>query len=381
MSQGHIWSIIVAIVIIFFVILFFWSKAKKERRKIPTKHYTDALKALLAGDEKLAFQRLKEVVRGDSENVDAYLKLGDIFRKRKKFDKALQIHKELTLRPSLSPDEKSEVWKSLAEDYIVSKNHKKAITVLEDLHRTNDDDQWVINKLISEYEETERWEEVFELKKKLSKHKDDEANKTLALYKVFWGRAKADKNELHKARVAYKEALNYDETCIPAYIYLGEAYYRDGRLDDAVEYWKKLLDAVPSAAYLIFDKLEKTMFELGQYEEITEIYERISTQNPKDIYALFALAGIYEKKGMIDSAIEKYRLILDIDPNFLSARLSLAKLYQERGWKEESADLLDGLIENLSPVHREFVCNQCAYKSSEALWKCPQCKKLNSFDI
>jgi len=380
-SQGHIWSIIIAIVIIFFVILFFWSKAKKERRKIPTKHYTDALKALLAGDEKLAFQRLKEVVRSDSENVDAYLKLGDIFRKRKKFDKALQIHKELTLRPSLSPDEKSEVWKSLAEDYIASRNHEKATGVLEDLHRANDDDQWVNNKLISEYEETERWEEAFELKKKLSKHRDDEANKTLALYKVFWGRAKADKNELHKARVAYKEALNYDETCIPAYIYLGEAYYRDGRLDDAVEYWKKLLDAVPSAAYLIFDKLEKTMFELGQYEEITEIYERISTQNPKDIHALFALARIYEKKGMIDSAIEKYRLILDVDPNFLSARLSLTKLYQEKGWKEESVNLLDGLIENLSPIRREFVCNQCGYKSSEALWKCPQCKRLNSFDI
>jgi lipopolysaccharide biosynthesis regulator YciM len=380
-SQAHIWSIIIAIVIIFFVILFFWSKAKKERRKVPTKHYIDALKALLAGDEKLAFQRFKELVRVDPENVDAYLKLGDIFRKKNKFDKALQIHKELTLRSSLSPEEKSEVLKSLAEDYSASDNHDKAISVLEELHRSDDDDLWVKNRLISEYEKTERWEEAFELKKKMSKHKDDEVKKALALYRVFWGKVRADKNEFHKARVAYKEALNYDETCIPAYIYLGEAYYRDGRLDDAVEYWKKLLDAVPSAGYLIFDKLEKTMFELGQYEEITEIYERISNENPKDIYALFSIANIYEKKGMIESAIEKYRQILDIDPNFLSAKLSLAKLYQEKGWKEESIDLLNGLIENLPPAYNEFVCNLCRYKSSEALWKCPQCKRLNSFDI
>ncbi len=381
MSQGHMWSIVIAVVIIFFIIVFFWSKAKREKGKVSPKLYTDALKALLAGDERLAFQRFKEVARGDPENVDAYLKLGDLFRRGKKFDKALQIHRELTLRPSLSEEEKSEVWKSLAEDYIASQNHEKAISVLEELHRADRDDHWVSHKLISEYEKTERWEEAFELRKKISKHKDYDGNKVLALYKVFWGKARADRNELHKARVAYKEALNYDETCTPAYIYLGEAYYRDGRLDDAVEYWKKLLDAVPSAGHLIFNKLERTMFEQGQYEEIAEIYERISSQNPEDVHALFSLANIYEKKGMIELAIEKYRQILDFDPNFLSAKLSLAKLYQEKGWKEQSIDLLEGLIETLPPARNEFVCNQCGYESLEASWKCPQCKKLNSFDI
>jgi lipopolysaccharide biosynthesis regulator YciM len=381
LSQGHILTIFIVIVIIFLIIALLWSKAKKEKRKVSPKLYIDALKALLAGDEMSAFQRFKDVARGDPNNVDAYLKLGDLLRKRKKFDKALQIHKELTLRPSLSTEEKSEVWKSLAEDYIISKNHEKAISLLEDLRRTNEDDNWVNHKLILEYEETERWEEAFELRKKLSKHKDDEANKVLALYKVFWGKTWADRNELHKARVAYKEALNYDETCIPAYIYLGEAYFRDDRLEDAVEYWKKFLDAVPSAGYLVFDKLERSLFELGQYGEMAEIYERISSENPKNIYALFPLAKIYEKKGMIESAIEKYRQILDIDPNFLSAKLSLAKIYQEEGWNEKSLDLLDGVIESLPPTHKEFICNQCGCKSPEPLWKCPRCGRLNSFDI
>jgi lipopolysaccharide biosynthesis regulator YciM len=381
LSQGHILSIFVAIIIIFFIIAILWSRAKREKRKVSPKLYIDALKALLAGDEKLAFQRFKDVARGDPSNVDAYLKLGDLLRKRKKFDKALQIHKELTLRPSLSTEEKSEVWKSLAEDYIASQNHEKAISLLEDLRKTNEDDHWVNHKLIWEYEETQRWEEAFELKKKLSKHKDDEANKVLALYKVFSGRAWADKNELHKARVAYKEALNYDETCIPAYIYLGEAYYRDERLEDAVEYWKKLLEVVPSAGYLVFDKLEKGLFELGQYGEVEEIYERVLSEDPKNIYALFSFAKIYEKKGMNELAVEKYKQILDIDPDFLSAKLSLAKLYQEEGWNERSIDLLEGLIESLAPARKEFLCNQCRYKSTEPLWKCPQCGKFSSFDI
>jgi lipopolysaccharide biosynthesis regulator YciM len=203
----------------------------------------------------------------------------------------------------------------------------------------------------------------------------------LALYKVLWGKARAERGELHKARVAYKEALNYDESCVPAYIYLGEAYYRDERLKDAVEYWKKLLEMVPDAGYLVFDKLEKILFEMGEYGDIPEIYENILSRNPKNIFALFSLARIHEKKGMVESAMERYKEILDIDPAFLSARLSIAKLYQQEGRKEESVDLLDSLIESFPPAETEFICQRCGHKSLEPLWRCPSCKTWNSFNI
>ncbi|MCK4385680.1 MAG: hypothetical protein KAW52_05390, partial [candidate division Zixibacteria bacterium] len=72
MSPGHILSIIFAFIIVFTVMAFFWSKAKRGRRKISPQLYIDALKALLAGEEKVAFQKFKEVARGDPENVDAY---------------------------------------------------------------------------------------------------------------------------------------------------------------------------------------------------------------------------------------------------------------------------------------------------------------------
>ena len=381
MSPGHILSIIFAFIIVFTVMAFFWSKAKKERRKISPELYIDALKALLSGEERVAFQRFKEVARRDPENVDAYLKLGDLFRKNKRYDKALQIHKELTLRPSLSPEEKNEVLKSLAEDFSASGNHDKAISVLEELYKVSEKDEQVAKRLLSEYEETERWEEAFELRKKAFGRKENQTNKILALYKVLWGKARAERGELHKARVAYKEALNYDETCVPAYIYLGEAYYQDKRQNDAVQYWKKLLEMVPDAGYLVFEKLEKTLFELGEYSDIPEIYENILSRNSKNIFALFSLARIYEKKGMVESAIERYKQILDTDSTFLSARLSLAKLYQQEGRREESIDLLDNLIESFPPAEKEFICQRCGYESSDLLWRCPSCKTWNSFNI
>ncbi len=360
---------------------FLWSKAKSRKKKSSPELYIGALKALLAGEEKIAFLKLKQVAREDPENVDAYLKLGDLFRRNKRFDKALQIHRELTLRPSLSREEKNEILKSLAEDFSASGNHEKAISVLGELYRTSEKDEQVAKRLLFEYEETERWEEAFELRKKALGRKENQTNRILALYKVLWGRARSERGEFHKARVAYKEALNYDENCIPAYIYLGEAYYHDQRLTDAVEYWKKLLKIAPDAGYLVFDKLEKTLFELGEYGEIPEIYENILSQNPQNTFALFSLARIYEKKGMVEPAMERYNQIADADLSFLPARLSLAKLYQQEGRNEELVDLLDRLIETSSPAEKKFTCQRCGYTSPEPLWRCPSCKIWSSFDV
>ena len=381
MNIGQILSILIAIIIIFTITAFYWSRAKKEKEKVSPKLYIDAMKSLLAGEEKVAFQKFKEVARRDPDNLDAFLKLGDLFRKNKKYDKAIQIHKELLIRPSILPEDKNEILKSLAQDYSASGNNNKAIAVLQELYQENEKDRWVALRLLTEYETTAKWEEAFDLRKRITDRKEDETNRILALYKVFWGKARADMGELHKARVAYKEALNYDESCIPAYIYLGEAYYEDGRLKDAVEYWKKLVETIPEAGYLIFDKLEKSLFELGEYGDITEIYESLLSRNPKNVTALFYLARINEKKGNLETAVDQYRQILDTDPDYSVARLSLAVLHLASGHQEEAMDLLENLVQSFPPARKEFICQRCGHKSAESLWKCPSCQEWNSFKI
>lgn len=381
MSTGHILSILFAFVIVFSVMAFLWSRVKGDRRKVSPEPYIDALKALLAGRRQVAFQRFKEVAKMDPDNVDAYLKLGDLFRENKRYDKALQIHRELTLRPGLTQEQKSEISMGLAEDYSVSGNHQKAISVLEELYKVSDKDERVALRLLSEYEETQKWEEAFELRKKLSGSKGEINRKILALYKVLWGKARGERGELHKARVAYKEALNYDETCVPAYVHLGEAYYQDERLKEAAECWKKLLETIPDAGYLVYDRLEKALFELGEYSDIPEVYENILSGNPANTLALFSLARIDEKKGMIQSATEKYKQIIDIDPSFQAAKLSLARLCLEEGRSEEAMNILERLTDRFSPTEQQFTCKRCGHRSSQPLWRCPSCRSWNSFNI
>jgi lipopolysaccharide biosynthesis regulator YciM len=181
--------------------------------------------------------------------------------------------------------------------------------------------------------------------------------------------------------MAYKEALNHDDMCVPAYIFLGDAYYSEQRLDEAVDCWKKLLQMVPKTGYLVFNKLEKTLFELGSFGEISEIYEQIYRENPRDSHALFALASLDEKKGRTEEAQLKYNQILDIDPSFLPARLSLIRIYQEQNEIDQAKEMLKNLFETLPAKMEYFTCRKCGFSSSEPLWRCPRCKEWNSFNI
>jgi lipopolysaccharide biosynthesis regulator YciM len=375
------WWILPIAVVVILVVIFLLIRFKREKIKPAQLLYIDGLKALLAGDVNLAFQKFRQVVNQETKNVDAYLKLGDIFRKKKRFDKALRIHKELELRRSLSREEVVDIKKSLALDYMESGNHSQAISTLNEILKIEDRENWALKLLLLEYEESGRWEDAFELRSKFFKQKEDKDSSILALYKVFGGKELASRGDYHKARLAYKEALNYDEKCVPAYIFLGDAYYSEQRLDEAVVYWKKLLERVPSAGYLVFNKLEKTLFELGSFGEISEIYEQIYRDNPKDSHALFALASLDEKKGRTDEAQLKYNQILEIDPSFVPARLSLIRIYQEQNEKEKARGMVDQLFEILPAKVDNFICEKCGFSSSEPLWRCPSCKEWNSFNI
>ena len=68
---------------------------------------------------------LKQVVKKDTNHVRAYLQLGNILRKENP-DRAIKIHQSLTVRPNLSLDQKVQIHKSLAKDYIEIGYLKKA---------------------------------------------------------------------------------------------------------------------------------------------------------------------------------------------------------------------------------------------------------------
>ena len=200
----------------------------------------------------------------------------------------------------------------------------------------------------------------------------------LAKFHLLAGRDFADKKEYHKARLEYKEALNFDEKLDIPYLYIADSYQAERRIEDAIEFWKKFLAASPQLGFLVYPKLERAYFELGKFGEITEVYSEVLQKDPKNSYALLGLARILEKRGRANQAMEQYSSILENDPAFASARQALARLLLEQKRPSEALRETEFLLEHLAVMREHFYCSRCGWTSSEYFFLCGSCDAFRS---
>jgi len=91
----------------------------KPRRKSKVKDiYAEGLDLMITGRRKSAYKNFKDIIQKDSDNIKAYLRLGQVLRESGNPVQALKIHKGLLHRRNLTFYEKVELHKNLAMDFI-----------------------------------------------------------------------------------------------------------------------------------------------------------------------------------------------------------------------------------------------------------------------
>ena len=81
---------------------------------------------MVRGDTRTALSHLRNVVKQDTNHINAYLQMGDILREEDNVQAAIKIHQSLTVRPNLSNEVKRDIHKSLALDFEQLGNITKA---------------------------------------------------------------------------------------------------------------------------------------------------------------------------------------------------------------------------------------------------------------
>ncbi|MEW5700958.1 MAG: tetratricopeptide repeat protein [Candidatus Zixiibacteriota bacterium] len=378
---GFGWTIFWVFAIAAAVFAYLWTRTHKRRTSQAPRLYMEALRALVDGDDRTAFDRLKMTAQEDSNNLDAYLKLGDLLRRRGRIDRAIKVHQELNLRRGFSKNDIIAVQKSLALDYVASGDHTAAERSLLKIIEVDKENAWAADQLVALYAHSGRFDAAFDYRRAAVKRSGKADGHTLAIYKTLAGASLSAAGKKHDARVAYKEALSFDEHCIPALLYLGDAYWDDGEPEDAVEWWTRLAAARPEAAQMVFDRLERAYFELGQYGEINKFYERILDKNPNDAMALLGLANLSLKKGEFDHALRRYRQVLEIDPVCLPARAGIIRALAQQSRWQQIAQEVDSLLGTGTLEDEGYTCSRCGHREPEPAWYCPQCKAVESYGI
>ena len=292
--------------------------------------YVQALCDLLDGRPETAFTKLRQVVADDSENIDAYLRLAQILRDHKRPDRALQVHKDLTLRKGLSPEQKAAILRQLASDYVTLNELETAQAALKELTSILPDDRRAYAELLKTQKKLGQWDDACDTAALILKLESNKSKKPLAVFRYQMGLQLEKTGEHRKARVLFKEALGLDPQFAPAYLAIGDSYYVEQRHEDAVNFWNKLIEAVPDQGSRVLDRLNKTLYDLGRYGDLASACERILAHYPKDSKVLMTLGEFYAKKGESDLAEEVLGKVLQQDPGHLGAITTLVRLYIEK---------------------------------------------------
>ena len=316
---------IIIILVILSVFLFINFDYKAKYKKGEKDLYYEALDLLLLGKLKEAYSTLLALIKNDTENVKAYLKLGQVLREIGKPDRALKVHRSLLIRTDLTNYEKIELYKSIALDYKHLNNVKEAIAQCEKIIKVDKSNEWALLELVELYKSIDDWNSSKGFLQTYQKITGNVDSRIIGLYIIKQGMIEMEKNEFIKARSLFEEGLNLDNQLAIGYKLMGDAYSKesefeyqkseDGSNSEALDKAKELLSTSlsmwikyaqnkPHCSKFVLSLIKDSLFALDRYSELEFILKDLIDRNPNNIDALINLADYYSNQGENQKSVE-----------------------------------------------------------------------------
>lgn len=355
------------------------------RQIVKESAYIRGLSALIDGDDHVALDLLKDAVREDSSNIDAYIRLGDLYRRKGKPQHAYQIHRALLVRSGLVPTAEARVLQSLAEDLLDLDRHGRVREVLTDLlkHPAEGVHQARVAMIA---ERAEEWEKAYEIRKEMWKGEKggEKMQRRIALYRTWTASQILRKDETRDVKDKLRDALKSDPASVPAHLALGDTLYMASEMDEAIQHWRRIVDQHPGFAFLTFDRLERAFFERGtlgrgKVGDLEAIYDRLLQAHPEDVTTLEALGNLHHKRGELADAISVCQKALEISPKSRAIRRRLVLFLHEAGRARESGRELDQLLQVLANGEVDAVSRARESVAMRPIWECSELDDWNLF--
>jgi lipopolysaccharide biosynthesis regulator YciM len=323
--------------------LFFYYKKKPLIKNNSNKLYTEALNMLVRGDSQNAIRLLRDVVKQDTNHLDAYLQLGDILRDEGNSQNAIKIHQSLTVRPGLDDKLQIQIHQSLAKDYLSLNEISLAKKEAEMILNIDKKEFWATEFLLDLAEKSHDWAQAANLIKTLDSNNSDITR--LARFKVYEGMGKFENDDRKGAEQCFNKAIEIAPNFGLPHLYLGNLFSENRNLVKALEHWEQyaLLDLKNGSS--IYSKIESALFDLGRFSEVEKFYQRALKNNPRNLDALAKIANVLEEKGERQKALDLVEDALSQYEDSIKLRLMKLKLSIQNSSPPQLSQQIDKMID------------------------------------
>ena len=315
------------LIILSVIVLIIFTLVNNRSKNIPTdtEAFNYALKALVDGDKDKAYNLLRDIISKDSNNIDAYLLLGDIVRE-KDVNKAIKIHQTVVLRPQITKEKKIEAHKALAKDFLKDKNIIRAESELNNILHIDSSNKFALRELKYIATENKNWKDALKLEKKLMKIDINHKKNDESMLNYFIAMDYKSKDNI-KNYVYYLEKSAKSENIYPDSA-LELANHNMSNAELAISYYKLYAKHMPSQRTVAFNKIENILFDNQQYDDVEILYREL-LEKSFDGFALNRLVDILLEKKEVSEAHDLVDRFMKSNYSCHSIRLNKLKLDSE----------------------------------------------------
>ncbi len=349
-------------------------RARSRKRELDKSPYHLGLDALIAGDRADAMKHLTQAVRDNPRNADAYVKLGSILRERGQVKQAIQIHRELLVKRRLPAAIRNETIKSLALDLATAGRWREVLEHLATLPRSERSSPQALALTRDAYESAGDLDKAAQAHKELLKAGSQEGEPAPGVYRAHLGLVAFRRGDTRRAKAEFQAAVKEDPAAALAYVYLGDIAVREEDAERAVAYWMRLVSEKPDCAHLVFERLEKAYFEIGDFGRMMGIYEQLVASSPSNVMALTGLSRMLERKGAVDEALRIAREAVKHEGSTFEGHRQLIEILMRHERYEEAARAAETLLAGLSEHREERTCPSCETQLDGYGWRCSSCR-------
>jgi lipopolysaccharide biosynthesis regulator YciM len=353
-------------------------QGRRERKDSPKVYYR-GLNLLLNEQHDKAIDAFIEAVQQDPETSDLHFALGNLFRRRGEYERAVRVHQHLLGRADLPRSDRDRAQHALAQDFMKAGLFDRAEDAYKALAGTAFDTEAHL-ALLDLHERARDWRAAVEIGRQLEKSGTGSFASRIAHY---WCEIALEADAAHQpeaadaAIAAAREAAPRDARPL---VLAGERAAARGEHAEALRLWNTLIAVQPAAFNLVARRYaasaRATAKEAAALERLEALYEQTPTMD-----LLETLASLQP-----DPAARQARLLAHLHehPTMAAAQALLAPRGAAAAAAAEGAaappplaaaetSALYGAVRRAArPLHR-YRCAACGFEAEHYFWQCPGC--------
>jgi lipopolysaccharide biosynthesis regulator YciM len=361
-----LWGLPIAFVLGWVASRFDLRQLRMENRQAP-KAYFRGLNFLLNEQQDQAIDAFIEAVQNDPDTSELHFALGNLFRRRGEYERAVRVHEHLLSRGDLGRPDRQRAQHALALDYLKAGLLDRAEEALRKLDGTAFEEQALL-ALLAIYERSRDWAQASDTAARLEAAGHGSFSGRLAHYLC----EQATQAPSDKAEQLLREAMKMAPDAARPGMELAALQRRAGDPQAAYQTLTRLIDAAPSALPLIAGPLADAARACGMHDAALAALEA-SYQAAPAIDVLEAIVALDPDR---EASRGWYVRHLGREPSLVAATRWLAGETLEH--EEVHPQVQRALEHAVKPLTR-YRCAACGFEAKQHFWHCPGCQAWDSY--